>query len=149
MDEMYDVHKRKSGITLWCYTRVDGGTEHPSKKCRSSVSEDKAPPPKWKDGIAEKLSEVELTEKEFKDKHGSKFSIEQFNAWSHMISVGKHCSLKNPSNLTLLGKHDLVEMMLLIPNMCLPLLLICPFLLVVVVCHRASVLACEPSALTN
>jgi len=140
----------KSGITLWCYTCVDGGTERPSKKCRSLVSEDKAPPPKWKDGIAEKSSKVELTEKKLKDKHGSKFSIEQFNAWPHMIGVGKHCALKNPPNLlTLLGKHDLVDMMLLIPNMCLPLLLTCPFLLLVVVCYRASMLACEPSALTN
>jgi len=65
MDEMYDVYKRKSGITLWCYTCVDGGTERPSKKRRSLASEDKAPPPKRKDGIAEKLSEVELTVKQY------------------------------------------------------------------------------------
>ena len=100
IDEMYDMYKRKRCyITLWCCTCVNGGTERPSKKRRSLVSKDKAPPPKRKDGIAEKLSEVELTVKQLKDKHGSKFSIEQFNAWAHMISVGKHCSLENPPNL--------------------------------------------------
>jgi len=129
---------------LWCYTCVNGGTERPSKKRRSLVSEDKAPLPKRKDGIAEKLSKVELTVKQLKDKHGSKFSIEQFNAWAHMISVGKHSSLEILQTfLTLLGKHNHIdrEMMLLILNMCLPRLLTSPFLPLVVVFHRASVLA--------
>ena len=37
--------------------------------------------------------------KQLKDKHGSKYSIEQLNAWAHMISVGKHCSFEDPPNL--------------------------------------------------
>ena len=37
--------------------------------------------------------------KELKDKHGSKYSTEQLNAWAHMISVGKHCSFEDPPNL--------------------------------------------------
>lgn len=62
-------------------------------------SEDKVPRSKRKDSIAEKLAEVELTVKELKDKHGSKYSTEQLNAWAHMISVGKHCSFEDPPNL--------------------------------------------------
>ena len=46
-----------------------------------------------------KLSEVKLAVKQLKDKHGSKYSIEQLNAWAHMISVGKHCSFEDPPNL--------------------------------------------------
>ena len=100
IDEMYDMYKKKRcGITLWCYTCVDGDTDRSSKKRTSLDSEDKAPRSKRKDTIAEKLSEVELAVKQLKDKHGSKYSIEQLNAWAHMISVGKHCSFEDPPNL--------------------------------------------------
>lgn len=100
IDEMYDVYKmKKRGITLWCYTCADRGAAPHSKKRTSLDSEDKAPRSKRKDSIAEKLAEVELTVKELKDKHGSKYSTEQLNAWAHMISVGKHCSFEDPPNL--------------------------------------------------
>ena len=33
IDEMYDMYKKKRcGITLWCYTCVDGDTDRSSKK---------------------------------------------------------------------------------------------------------------------
>ena len=100
IDEMYDVCKmKKCGITSWCYTCADGGATPHSKKCTSLDSEDKAPRSKRKDSIAEKLAEVELTVKELKDKHGSKYSTEQLNAWAHMISVGNTVLLKTPPNL--------------------------------------------------
>ena len=42
--------------------------------------------------------------KQLKDKHGSKYSIEQLNAWAHMISIGKHCCFEDPPNLPYFGK---------------------------------------------
>ena len=44
IEEMYDMYKRKRcGITLWCYTSVDGDADRSSKKPMSLDSENKAP----------------------------------------------------------------------------------------------------------
>ena len=141
IDEMYDMYKNKRcGITLWWYTCVDGDTDRFSKKRTSLDSEDKAPRSKRKDTIAEKLSEVELAVKQLKDKHGSKYSIEQLNASAHMISVGKHCSLKIPQTfLILLKKHDHVKMTLPILSMHLPYPQLTSPVLLLLVFHQASV----------
>ena len=45
-----------------------------------------------KEAIASKISEVESIVKKLQDKHGSQYSVEKFNAWAHLVHVGKHSS---------------------------------------------------------
>ena len=50
----------------------------------------------------------EVVEK-LKEKHGSKFIIEKFNAWAHMIDLGKHSSYDEPPDLPYFGRKKTKE----------------------------------------
>ena len=39
-----------------------------------------------------------------REKHASKHSVEQLNAWAHMIQMGKHASTEEPPALPYFGK---------------------------------------------
>lgn len=92
--EMYTLHRRKREILLWCYKNVSKQT---SRK-RSSSSEDSGGPPKKKDFIAKSISDVESIVKVLQDTHGNAYSVEKYNAWAHLINIGKHDSYDEPPN---------------------------------------------------
>ena len=108
---MYNCYAAyKSEIIIWCFTEplpvpkkttskpkpVDantGGTESGEDGCGTSSRGNK------KSVIAAKITEVEKILKKLQDTHGNKYSIEQLNAWAHMLHVEKHTSYDCPPDL--------------------------------------------------
>ena len=54
---------------------------------------------------AQKLQEVEKIVDDLREKHAAKYSIEQLNAWAHLLHVGKHNSYETFPNLPYFGKR--------------------------------------------
>ena len=95
LKEMYMLHKRKREILLWCYKNESKQTC--SK--RSSSNEGSGGPPTKKDAIAKSISDVEtIIVKVLQDTHGNLYSVEKYNAWAHLINIGKHDSYNEPPN---------------------------------------------------
>ena len=55
--------------------------------------------PTKKQACAQKIKDVEAVVVALKEKHGIKYSVEQLNAWAHMIQTGKHVSTEVPPAL--------------------------------------------------
>ena len=93
LEDMYGEYKNKLDIMLWCCTphsKSDGGTESNRKK--RSLTFDKrhdVPSPTKKQACAKKIKDVEAIVDALKEKHATKYSVEQLNAWAHMIQLGK------------------------------------------------------------
>lgn len=109
LEDMYEEYKNKRDIMLWCSTphsKSDGSTESNRKK--RSLTFDKpneeVPPPTKKQACAQKIKDVEAVVDALKEKHGTKYSVEQLNAWAHMIQMGKHVSTEVPPALPYFGK---------------------------------------------
>ena len=82
-------------------------TEKSSRKKRSLTFDkpcEEVPRPTKKQACAQKIKDVEAIVDTLKEKHGSAFSVEQMNAWAHMIHVGKHVSTEVPPALPYFGK---------------------------------------------
>ena len=62
------------------------------------------PRPTKKQATAHKIKDVEAIVDTLKDKHGSAYSVEQLNAWAHMIHMEKHVSTEVPPALPYFGK---------------------------------------------
>ena len=90
--EMYALHKRKREILLWCYKNVSKQTV----RKRSSSHEGSGAPPTKKDVIAKNISDVESIVKVLQDTHGNSYTVEKYNAWAHLINIGKHDSYDEP-----------------------------------------------------
>ena len=80
---------RTKEIVLWC--RVERLKLSPSQSTSQSQ-------PK-KDIIAMKISKVEELIEQLRHRHGSRYSVEQYNAWAHLLNVEKHKSLEDPPDL--------------------------------------------------
>ena len=89
--EMYEQHKVKKEILLWCYSEkpkheklasaVNGGTH-------ASVY----------NNHTKKMSEVDEILSKLDEKHHGHYSPEQMRAWAHMIHMSKHDSYDEPPN---------------------------------------------------
>ena len=108
LEDMYGEYKNKRDIMLWCcppHSKSDGGTESNRKK--RSLTFDKrhegVPPPTKKQACAQKIKDVEAIVDALKEKHATKYSVEQLNAWAHMIQLGKHVSTEVPPALPYFG----------------------------------------------
>lgn len=91
--DMYDCVSTTNEIVLLCFV------EKTKKAPTSKKSTDGKDTTGTKKNIAAKITEVEEMVKKLKDKHGSKYSIEQLNAWAHLIHVEKHDSCDHPPDL--------------------------------------------------
>ena len=109
LEDMYAEYKSKPDVLLWCSTppnKSDASTEKNRKKrsLNTCKSHEEVPPPTKKQACAEKIVDVEAIVDILKEKHASKHSAEQVNAWAHMIQMGKHVSTEVPPALTYFGK---------------------------------------------
>ena len=81
---MYAKHVGKRNILLWAYSHV----KNPSKKGDTNFDAHKKNPSKKGDTNfdAHKKSLVEVDKKydELREKHGSKYSLEQLRMWAHV-----------------------------------------------------------------
>ena len=106
LKEMYQCYKNRRDILLWCHGQSDIKSTSPLQPRKrgsndASTSEGKPPSKRTSSSIAcaEKIKDVEDIVKQLEEKHGPKYSVEQFNAWAHMINLKKHTSFDSPPNL--------------------------------------------------
>ena len=105
--EMYQMHKNKREIVLWCYGKVEVSDQSTiSTNRKRSRSPDKPeetmrnkPGSTKKQALANKIKDVEDIVLKLQDKHGSDYSVEKLNAWAHLIHTDKHGSYDTPPNL--------------------------------------------------
>ena len=107
---MYEVYRNKREILLWCQAVTDKNkgesTINRKKRSRSPSHHDtKSAPSTKREACKQKIDEVEGIVLKLKEKHDTKFSVEQFSAWAHMIQLGKHSSYEAPPDLPYFGKH--------------------------------------------
>ncbi len=98
IEEMYDCFKGRNEIVMWCLPATNAGTSSKKRTFSTSGNDkdtDGVPPPK-KSSIAQKITEVEGIVKTLQEKHGKKYSVEQLNAWAHLIHVEKRSSQDPP-----------------------------------------------------
>ena len=86
---MYDAHKRKRIINLWCYTEKI--SSRGKKRCRSPGKGGT-----YESHSTKKMAEVDDIYKKLQDKHKGKYSAEQLRTWSHLLEMGKHDSYEEP-----------------------------------------------------
>lgn len=88
---MYNAHKGKRLINLWCYTEKKNST---GKKRPRSPSGEKGS--KYESHSTKKMAAVDGIYAELQDKHKGKYSPEQLRAWAHLLEMGKHESYDDP-----------------------------------------------------
>ena len=98
LEEMYTDHPRKQDFLFWCYSNASASHKIVGQK-RATPTEIAAATPKSKSTCIRKINEVEDIIKGLQEKHGTKFSVEQFNMWAHVIHIGKHSSHEVPPDL--------------------------------------------------
>ena len=100
LEEMYDMHKGKREVLLWCSKASEDeqhqdtsqkGTNVPAKRKRPDPNGPKQDAVK---GIVEKLRE----------QLGSEYTPEQYNAWAQLIHIGKHSSYSDPPDFPFFSK---------------------------------------------
>ena len=93
IEEMYNGFPRRRDFLFWCYTVAvakDAGRKRPAPVETGLLA------PKPKSSCQKKIVEVEEIIADLKDRHGGKFSTEQFTMWAHVIHIGKHSSYDIP-----------------------------------------------------
>ena len=98
LKEMYEKHKGKRELLLWCYSHKIASSK--SAAVRTPVqlkgSEKKAVRSSNYDKHTNKMAEVDEIYEKLEDQHREKFSPEQLRAWAHMIQMSKHDSYEVP-----------------------------------------------------
>ena len=87
--EMFEQHKDKKEIMLWCYS-------YNKTKSKRSRSRSPVPHSTRYDSHLKKVSEVDQIFQKLDEKHKGEYSPEQMRAWSHLIQMGKHTSYEDP-----------------------------------------------------
>ena len=98
---MYAIFHGKRDIVMFCMGELGQNASTSSRKRPLQDEETVAPKAK----TAKKMMEVQSIMKRFKQKHGSKFTLEKYSAWAHMIHMGKHQSFENTPNRAYFGKN--------------------------------------------
>ena len=97
LTEMYQEHKGKKEVMLWC---VSKDTKAASRKRSSNSSPSKAV--KVSKGYSlhqEKMMKTQATLDELRKKHEGKYSEEKLHTWANLIEMKKHSSLDEPPDL--------------------------------------------------
>ena len=79
VSNMYETHKGKPSIRLWCYSHV---TKKESASSAKSASKDEG--------------EVDDLYKQLQKKHEGLYTPEQLRTWAHMVRLKTHDSLEEP-----------------------------------------------------
>lgn len=103
LDDMYENFRSRS-VFFWCFDPIttSGSTPSGGTKRRASGDSEEKPPAKSKRDVCShghNISEVEVIVKKLEEKHASKFTTEQLNAWGHMLHINKHSSYDDPPDL--------------------------------------------------
>ena len=98
LKEMYQLHKGKRQVNLWCYTQKKAKTSTGKKRPRSSSadSDEKKGGSKYQAHSSKKMASVDGIYEKLQEKHKGKYSPEQLRAWSHLLEMGKHGSYNEP-----------------------------------------------------
>lgn len=109
LDEMYEVFHSKKEILIWCLLPREKPGERKSSKRGAEKSDCDKSSKKCKEtqkNTQDDKPDVSDLIKQLKEKHGNKFSIEQYNAWAQLVRLGKHASLDAPPNYPFfVGRH--------------------------------------------
>ena len=94
---MVEKHiKKKKELRFWCYSDENkSSTPHSPER----GPENKKPVPHKYDSYVQKLAKVDEIFKELDEKHHGRLSLEQLNAWAHLVQSGKHASLDVPPGM--------------------------------------------------
>ncbi len=98
LQDMYENFKSRT-VLFWCIDPQSVVTNHPQGTKRPLVEPGDKPPKSKRDVSSQKISDVEAIVKQLEDKHGSKYTIEQMNAWAHMLQMKKHSSYDVPPDM--------------------------------------------------
>ena len=93
VEELYEVHQGKKEILLWCNV-----TNHTPRKRACSPESEKVnkPNPRYTKFL-DKMTDVEATEAELREKHADGVYTEhQLRSWVHLIQMKKHSSYDTP-----------------------------------------------------
>ncbi len=97
LEDMYETFKSRS-VLFWCFDPQSVVTNQP-KGTKRPLAEGDNPPKSKRSICSHKISEVEEIVKQLEEKHGSNYTIEQLNAWAHMLHMKKHSSHETPPDL--------------------------------------------------
>ena len=104
------MQPEKKDILLWCYTK-----ETRKKTVQKQTSSDKDEVLGRTSNYESQLKRSEEVEglcQQLKEKHGSKYKLEQIQTWAHMFHVGTHDTLEEPPDKPFFvgwAKKDLVK----------------------------------------
>ena len=90
LDEMYVAldKKIKHEVLLWCYSKTEAEPLRVRKRPVSPVNSDSMPGSKRPNVCSQKLQKVEKIVKELQEKHKTSYTVEQLNAWAHLLQLG-------------------------------------------------------------
>ena len=95
LQEMYSKYKRGMEILLWMKQIVSRKRSRTPTELESSSSGRKARRSNY-DGHLDKVAEVDQISEELSDKHGKKYTPEQYRCWANLIQLQKHDSYEMP-----------------------------------------------------
>ena len=94
LKEMYEEHKGRKEIILWCFSRDT--TKYPRKRSGTSSPPKAAKASKGYSSHQEKMSKAQETLEKLRTKHEGKYSEEKLHTWANLIIMKKHSSLDEP-----------------------------------------------------
>ncbi len=99
--DLQDMYACKSNsILFWCFNpQLLSSSSEGTRPRKRHAEESEVQPQSKRDAYAKKISDVEDIVKKLEDKHGSKYTVEEMNAWAHMVHVKKRTSCDVPPNL--------------------------------------------------
>lgn len=97
--DLYQLHKGKKEIMLWCLTvahseRSRSRSPHSSGSSKSSTGT--KPSSKVAQSLVSKRDQVDAIVQKLRDKHQDRFSPPQLNTWAHCIHMKTHSSYDDP-----------------------------------------------------
>ena len=99
LQKMYEVHRLKKQILLWCYTHVSS-TQKKLPADQKKLPDGTLKPSTSSNYTAQlkRQEEVNAIYSQLKEKHEAfgKFKSEQLHTWAHMIFLKTHDSLDDP-----------------------------------------------------
>lgn len=101
LQDMYEVHRSKKEILIWCFLPASDKPDNIISKKRKSPSNTDASVEKRTKCVAaieDKMNETKDILAKLQGKHGKKFSVEQYHAWAQLIQIGKQHSYDEPPN---------------------------------------------------
>lgn len=102
---MYREYDSKKEVLIWCFLpeqQKDVAVGNKRKQTDTTCSDPKRT--KSTTAIEKKMTEAKDIVIKLGEKHGKRFSSEQFHAWSQLIQLGKHVSYDEPPDYPFFSK---------------------------------------------